>query len=224
MFKIIRNSMYFLIDFIIHIDVHLWEIINAFGNGSYAILFAIIFVETGLVIMPFLPGDSLLFAAGAFAARADIVLNIFVLRVVVFIAAIIWDTVNYEIGKYLGNKAFQKYPKIFKPKYLEKTESFYEKHGPMTIIYARFVPIVRTFVPFIAGVGKMHYFKFLSYNVIGGFIWTTLFLWIGYFFWNQPLVQTNFTLIIFAIIGISVLPMIIEWIKHKKTEKNLKSR
>lgn len=214
MIKAIRNSIYFLIDFIVHIDVHLWEIINAFGNGSYAILFAIIFVETGLVIMPFLPGDSLLFAAGAFAARDDIMLNIFVLWILVFLAAIIWDTVNYEIGKYLGKKAFQKYPKIFKPKYLEKTEKFYEKHGPMTIIYARFVPIVRTFAPFIAGVGKMHYFKFLSYNVVGGFVWTTLFLRVGYFFWNQPVIQKNFTLIIFAIIGISVLPMIIEWMKH----------
>jgi len=172
----IRDLILFIIDFIIHVDKHLGAIINEYGLLTYAILFCIVFVETGLVIMPFLPGDSLLFAAGAFAARPDIQLNVILLRGIIFAAAVIGDTVNYEIGKVLGKKAFEKYPKILKPKYLEKTENFYDKYGPMTIIYARFVPIVRTFAPFIAGVGKMRYVKFFSYNVIGGFVRSTLFL------------------------------------------------
>lgn len=174
--------------------------------------------------MPFLPGDSLLFAAGAFAARPDIILDIFVLWGLIFVAAVLGDTVNYEIGKYLGKKAFTKYPKILKPQYLEKTEKFYDKHGAMTIIYARFVPIVRTFAPFVAGVGKMKYLKFFSYNVVGGFVRSTLFLWVGYFFGNISFVQEYFSLIILAIIFISVLPMLIAWltqmIKNKKLSTN----
>jgi membrane-associated protein len=206
-------------DFIIHIDKHLGAIINEYGLLTYAILFCIVFVETGLVIMPFLPGDSLLFAAGAFAARPNIQLHIVVLRGIIFAAAVIGDTVNYEIGKFLGKKAFEKYPKILKPQYLEKTEKFYDKYGPMTIIYARFVPIVRTFAPFVAGVGKMRYVKFFSYNVIGGFVRSTLFLRIGYFFGNLEIIQRYFSLVILAIIGVSILPMIIGWIMEQRKQK-----
>ena len=215
----IRDLILFIIDFIIHVDKHLGAIINEYGLLTYAILFCIVFVETGLVIMPFLPGDSLLFAAGAFAARPDIQLNVILLRGIIFAAAVIGDTVNYEIGKVLGKKAFEKYPKILKPKYLEKTENFYDKYGPMTIIYARFVPIVRTFAPFIAGVGKMRYVKFFSYNVIGGFVRSTLFLWVGYFFGNLEVIQKYFSLVILAIIGVSILPMIIGWIMEQKKQK-----
>jgi membrane-associated protein len=175
---------------------------------TYALLFGIIFIETGIVIMPFLPWDSLLFAAGALAAISE-GLNVFLLWGLVFIAAVVGDTANYEIGKFLWKKAFAKYPKIFKPQYLEKTEAFYDKYGPLTIIYARFVPIVRTFAPFIAWVGKMKYRKFISYNVVGGLVRTSLFVWVGYFFGNLKFVQEYFSLIILAIILISVCPIII---------------
>ncbi|MDR2189683.1 MAG: DedA family protein [Candidatus Peribacteria bacterium] len=212
-----------LIDFVLHIDQHLELFITEYGILTYAILFGIIFIETGVVIMPFLPGDSLLFAAGALSAISD-GLHIVLLRAIVFVAAVLGDTVNYEIGHYLGKKAFTRYPKIFKPHYLAKTEAFYEKYGPMTIIYARFVPIVRTFAPFIAGVGKMSYKKFISYNIIGGFARTSLFLRIGYFFGNLAFVQKYFSLIILAIIFISVCPLLIgrgiEQIKQIKKKKN----
>jgi membrane-associated protein len=168
--------------------------------------------------MPFLPGDSMLFAAGALSAISS-GLNIFLLWGIVFIAAVLGDTVNYEIGHYLGKKAFTKYPKIFKPAYLEKTESFYDTYGPMTIIYARFVPIVRTFAPFIAGVGKMKYKKFISYNIVGGFARTSLFVWVGYFFGNLAFVQKYFSLIILAIIFISVCPILVGWIMGKMQER-----
>lgn len=214
MFNIIKT----IIDFILHIDQHLDFFVSEYGILTYAILFCIIFIETGIVIMPFLPGDSMLFAAGALSAISS-GLNIFLLRIIVFVAAVLGDTVNYEIGKYLGKQAFKKYPKIFKPAYLEKTENFYDKYGPMTIIYARFVPIVRTFAPFIAGVGKMKYKKFISYNVVGGFAWTSLFVRVGYFFGNLEFVQKYFSLIILAIIFISVCPIAIGWIMGKMKEK-----
>ena len=213
-----------MIEFIIHIDRHLDYFVTEYGVLTYAILFGIVFIETGVVIMPFLPGDSLLFAAGALAAISS-GLNVFFLRGLVFISAVIGDTVNYEIGRYLGKKAFTKYPKIFKPKYLEKTEHFYEKYGPMTIIYARFVPIVRTFAPFIAGVGKMRYKKFISYNVVGGFARTSLFVWIGYFFGNLPFVQKYFSSIILGIIFVSICPIIIGWAVEKwKSRKGGKEK
>jgi membrane-associated protein len=204
MFALIKT----LINFILHIDQHLNCFVTEYGILTYIILFGIIFIETGVVIMPFLPGDSLLFAAGALSAISE-GLQIFLLWGIVFLAAVVGDTVNYEIGKYLGKKAFKKYPKVFKPQYLQKTEAFYEKYGPMTIIYARFVPIVRTFAPFIAGVGKMTYKKFISYNIIGGFLWTSLFLRVGYFFGNLAVVQKYFSLIILVIILISVCPLVI---------------
>lgn len=203
-----------IIDFILHIDTHLDVFVTEYGGLTYAILFGIVFIETGIVIMPFLPWDSLLFAAGALSAISE-GLNIFLLWGLVFLAAILGDTANYEIGKYLWKKAFKKYPRIFKPQYLEKTEAFYDKYGPMTIIYARFVPIVRTFAPFIAGVGKMKYGKFISYNVVGGFAWTSLFVRVGYFFGNLEFVQKYFSLIILGIIAVSVLPMFIGWILQK---------
>lgn len=207
-----------LIDFILHIDTHLGELITQYGTLTYAILFVIIFVETGLVIMPFLPGDSLLFAGGAFAALGS--LNIFVLLVVLMAAAVLGDTANYWIGHFFGEKLIAN-PRIpIKKEHIEKTEKFFAKHGGKTIILARFVPIVRTFAPFVAGVGKMHYGNFISYNVIGGIAWVLLFTLAGFFFGNIPAVKHNFTLVIFAIILLSVAPMIFEFVKHKLAEKN----
>lgn len=217
MFSKIRDFILFVIDFILHIDQHLDFFVTEYGLLTYIILFWIVFIETWLVIMPFLPGDSLLFAAGAMTAISES-FNIFILRGLVFIAAVLGDTANYEIGKFLGKKAFKKYPKVFKPEYLEKTEDFYDKYGPMTIIYARFVPIVRTFAPFIAGVGKMKYKKFISYNIVGGFVWTSLFVRVGYFFGNLPIVQKYFSLIIIMIILISLIPILIGWLVNKKKE------
>lgn len=208
----------FLIDFILHLDVHLAEIIRDYGVWAYAILFLIIFVETGFVVMPFLPGDSLLFVAGAFAASHNnepAPFNIFYLVGLLFIAAFLGDTLNYAIGNYFGPKVFQKDYRFLKREYLEKTEAFYHKHGGKTIIFARFIPIIRTFAPFIAGVGSMRYPKFLIYNLVGGFLWVAGFLVAGYFFGNIPIVKKYFTLVIFGIIGISVLPPLIEFAKHK---------
>jgi membrane-associated protein len=212
----------YLIDFILHLDVHLTEIINNYGVWAYAILFLIIFVETGLVVMPFLPGDSLLFAAGAFAASQTIngqevpgPFNIFYLIGLLFIAAFLGDTLNYAIGNYFGPKVFQRDYRLLKREYLEKTEAFYHKHGGKTIIFARFIPIIRTFAPFIAGVGTMRYSKFLLYNLIGGFLWVVGFLIAGYLFGNIPAVKKNFTLVIFAIIILSVIPPLFEVAKQK---------
>jgi membrane-associated protein len=205
----------FLIDFIIHLDVHLGEIISTYGTLTYGILFLIIFAETGFVVTPFLPGDSLLFAAGAFAAIGS--LNIWLMIVLLIIAAILGDTINYWIGHFFGQKIVDN-PKIkfVNQDHIDKTEKFYKKHGGKTIILARFVPIVRTFAPFVAGVGKMNYSHFIWYNVTGGIIWVMLFSWTGYFFGNMPAVKHNFTLVIFAIIGISILPMLFEAWKAKR--------
>jgi membrane-associated protein len=201
------------IDLFLHLDQHLSQIISDYGTWTYIILFLIIFVETGVVVMPFLPGDSLLFAAGAFAATG--VLNVWVLLVLLFVAAFLGDTLNYTIGNYFGPKVFRRDYRFLKREYLLKTQAFYEKHGGKTIIFARFIPIIRTFAPFVAGVGTMKYSKFLSYNVIGGFIWVVGFVAAGFLFGNIPAVKKNFTLVIFAIILLSILPPVIELLKHK---------
>ena len=203
-----------LIDFIIHIDTHLDGIIRAYGGWTYLILFAIVFCETGLVVTPFLPGDSLLFAAGAFAARGS--LDPYTLSVLLIIAAIAGDTVNYWIGHALAPRLATGRIRFIKEKHLRRTHEFYERHGGKTIIIARFVPIVRTFAPFVAGVGAMHYTRFLVYNVVGALLWVLLFVWAGYFFGNIPAVEENFTLVIFAIIFLSVLPALVEFVRQRR--------
>ncbi|MGG5903127.1 MULTISPECIES: DedA family protein [Sphingobacterium] len=213
------DLIYSLIDFILHIDDHLVEIVNNYQTWTYLILFLIIFAETGLVVTPFLPGDSLLFAAGAIIAKPETNLNVFVMWGLLMVAGILGDMVNYHIGKYIGPKAFSGKYKFLKKEYLEKTEKFYEKYGGKTIIYARFVPIVRTFAPFVAGVGSMSYGKFASYNVIGAILWVTSFLFIGYFFGGLPIIKDNFTIVVFAIIFLSILPPIIEIVKEKFSKK-----
>ncbi|WP_210466622.1 MULTISPECIES: DedA family protein [Rufibacter] len=205
------------IDLFLHLDQHLSQIISDYGTWTYAILFLIIFVETGVVVMPFLPGDSLLFAAGAFAATG--VLNIWILLVLLFVAAFLGDTLNYLIGDYFGPKVFKRDYRFLKREYLLKTQAFYEKHGGKTIIFARFIPIIRTFAPFVAGVGTMKYSKFLSYNIIGGFLWVVGFTVAGFVFGNIPAVKKNFSLVIFGIILISIIPPIIEIVKQKLSPK-----
>jgi membrane-associated protein len=207
-----------LIDFILHIDQHLNDIIQSFGVWTYAILFAVIFAETGLVITPFLPGDSLLFAAGTFAALGS--LNVVILWLVLFAAAVLGDTVNYWIGNKIGPSVFERDIRFLKREYLEQTQEFYEKHGGKTIVLARFVPIVRTFAPFVAGVGSMSYGRFLTFNVFGAFLWTALFVFLGYFFGNIPIVKENFELAIIGIILLSVMPMVYEWLKHRGNGKS----
>jgi len=204
----------YLIDFILHIDVHLSELIRDYGAQTYAILFAIIFVETGLVIMPLLPGDSLLFAAGAFTAKGDF--DLLLLGTLLSVAAILGDSLNYAIGHYLGPKVFTRNYRWLNPQHLRRTEAFFERHGGKTIIMARFVPIVRTFAPFVAGVGAMPYPRFLLFNVVGGLLWIWSFLLLGYFFGNLPIVKKNFTLVVFAIIAISLLPIVIEFIRARR--------
>jgi len=206
-----------IIDFILNIDKHLVSIVNTYQSWSYLIVFIIIFAETGFVVTPFLPGDSLLFTIGALSAHGGF--NIFIAFILLVLAAILGDAANYFIGYKLGRRAFRG-KHIFKKEYLEKTERFYEKHGGKTIILARFVPIVRTFAPFVAGVGKMSYLEFFSYNTIGGLLWVTLFLFLGFFFGNLPIVEKNFSLVILAIIVLSILPGVYHFIK----EKNSKSK
>lgn len=201
------------IDVLLHLDIYLPLVIQNFGNWTYLILFAIIFCETGLVILPILPGDSLLFAIGTFCARGS--LDLAKTLTILSAAAIFGDTVNYAIGHYMGPKVFHyKDSRIFRKEYLQKTHEFYEKYGGKTIVIARFVPIVRTFAPFVAGVGAMSYLKFLSYNVAGAVLWVFVVTSAGYYFGNIPVVKNNFTLVIFAIIIISILPGVIEYIKH----------
>lgn len=202
-----------VIDFFLHLDVHLGSIIATYQNWTYLILFLIIFAETGLVIAPILPGDSLLFAAGAFAGLGN--LNVFALYILFCTAAILGDTVNYWIGSYIGERIFKPDAKILKTEYLERTHQFYEKHGGKAIILARYVPIMRTMVPFVAGVGKMNYKRFALYNITGGIAWVMLFTSLGYFFGNIPAVEENFTLAILGIIFISILPGIIEFTRHR---------
>jgi membrane-associated protein len=206
----------FLIDLFLHLDEHLSAIIQSYGTWTYFLLFLVIFMETGFVVTPFLPGDSLLFAAGTFASPAlGSPLNIWVVWALLCIAAIVGDTVNYWIGHFIGPRAFSGEIRFLKKQYLDRTHAFFERHGGKTIILARFVPIIRTFAPFVAGVGEMGYGKFISYNVIGGIAWVTLFTWGGYFFGNLPFVKNNFSLVVLAIIFISVLPAVIEIIKER---------
>jgi membrane-associated protein len=205
-----------LIDFILHIDQHLVEIVSNYKTWTYLILFLIIFAETGLVVTPFLPGDSLLFAAGAIIAKPESNMNIVLTCLLLIIAAILGDLVNYHIGKYFGPKAFSGKFKFLKKEYLERTQEFYNKHGGKTIIYARFIPIIRTFAPFVAGIGTMSYLRFATYNVVGAIAWVTSFLFLGFFFGGLPVVKDNFTYIIFGIIVVSILPPIIEVIRERR--------
>ncbi len=200
-----------IISFILHLDGHLAALVASYGTWVYGFLFLIIFLETGLVITPFLPGDSLLFVAGAMAAVGDF--NIWLLLIILSVAAILGDTVNYAMGKYFGEKVFSKF---IKKEHLEKTQNFFDKYGKKTIILARFVPIIRTFAPFVAGVGKMHYFTFLSFNIIGALVWVSLFTLSGFFFGNLPIVKENLGFIILGIIFVSLLPILFEYLKHKK--------
>ncbi|KAF0131402.1 MAG: hypothetical protein FD155_1066 [Bacteroidetes bacterium] len=205
----------YIIDFIIHIDKHLFEIVSQYQFWTYLILFIIIFCETGLVVTPFLPGDSLLFAAGAIAAMEGNPLNIFVLVLVLIVAAIIGDSINYEIGKLLGHKVYERDYRFIKKEHLLKTHEFYEKHGGKTIIIARFMPIIRTFAPFVAGVGEMSFKRFVSFNIVGGVLWVVAFSFAGYFFGNIPVVKQNFTIVVFSIIFISLLPMVYAFVQAK---------
>ncbi|MDF2879808.1 MAG: dedA [Clostridiaceae bacterium] len=204
-----------LIDFILHLDKYLSMIITAYGTWTYALLFMIVFLETGLVITPFLPGDSIIFASGAFAAIGS--MNLFSLYILFLAAAILGDTANYTIGKKIGIKAFEKDIKFLNKEYLNKAHSFYEKHGAITIVIARFIPIIRTFAPFVAGIGEMHYTKFISYNMVGGIAWVSLFLFGGYYFGNFPFIQSHFTYVLVAIIFVSLIPAVVGIIKERKS-------
>jgi membrane-associated protein len=206
--------MYQLIDLILHIDQHLLNWIGILGPWMYVLMFLIIFCETGLVVTPFLPGDSLLFALGALAALDD-GLNVYILLASLTIAGIIGDTVNYHIGKKVGPKVFDSGNRFFKKEYLYQTQAFYERWGAFTIVAARFAPIVRTFAPFIAGIGAMDYKKFISYNIIGAIAWVFIFILAGYFFGNLPVVKRNFHIVIFGVIFVSLLPMLIPWVKSR---------
>lgn len=208
-----------LLDLFLHLDEYLANIITNYGAWTYGILFVVIFIETGLVVMPFLPGDSLLFAAGTFAALGS--LNVWGLIGLLCIAAVGGDAVNYSIGHYLGERAYN--IKWIKKEYLEKTHAFFEKHGGKAIFLARFVPIVRTFAPFVAGIGKMSYAYFATYNIVGGVSWVALFTLLGYFFGNIPFVKKNFEFVIIAIILISVVPMFVEWWKARREAKAVKA-
>jgi membrane-associated protein len=209
------GPLHSILDFFLHLDQHLSQVISQYGAGTHLILFLIVFCETGLVVTPFLPGDSLLFAAGTFAALGALDLRL--VMVLLIIAAIVGDTVNYWIGAYVGPRAFGGNVKFLKQEYLERTHAFYEKHGGKTIILARFVPIIRTFAPFVAGVGAMSYPRFITYNVIGALLWVGLFVLGGYFFGNIPTVRDNFTLVILAIIAISVLPIVVEAARARRS-------
>jgi len=204
------------LDMLLHMDEYMAQIINQFGTLTYALLFVVIFIETGLVVTPFLPGDSLLFAAGTFAALGD--LNPFYLFGLLAVAAVLGDTVNYWIGHRVGERAYN--TKWIKREYLDRTHAFFQKHGGKTIFLARFVPIVRTFAPFVAGMGEMSYGYFISYNVFGGIIWVALFVFLGYFFGNIPFVRNNFEMVIIGIVLVSVLPAVFEWWKAKQEAKH----
>ena len=207
-----------LIDFVLHIDQHLIELTQTYGLWIYAILFLIVFCETGLVVTPFLPGASLLFAAGAVAALGG--MNVHMAAALLLAAAVIGDAANFAIGKYFGEKLFAKPDsRVFKREYLDKTHAFYEKYGGKTIILARFVPIVRTFAPFVAGMGNMHYGRFIRYNIIGALMWVGLLTYAGYFFGELPVVKNNFGLVVIGIIVVSVLPMAVEIAKAKWGKK-----
>ena len=206
------------IELFLHLDKSLSTVIQTYGSTTYIILFLVILCETGLVVLPFLPGDSLLFAAGAFAAKGDI--NIATLFMILCVAAILGDSINYEVGRLIGPRIAQREKSRYVNKeHIAKTHQFYEKFGAKTIIIARFIPIIRTFAPFVAGLGTMSYKKFLQYNVIGGVAWVAICLFAGYLFGNIPLVKQNFTAVIFAIIIVSILPAVIEYIRHRSITK-----
>jgi membrane-associated protein len=204
------------IDLFLHLDRHLADITQAYGGWTYAILFLIIFCETGLVVTPFLPGDSLLFAAGSLATLGG--LRPGVLVVLLIIAAVAGDTVNYHVGQYIGPRAFSGRVRFLRQEHLERTRQFYARHGAKTIVLARFIPIIRTFAPFVAGVGIMDYRRFLAYNVAGGVVWVLLFVYAGYFFGNIPAVKQNFTLVILAIIALSFVPVVTEVMRGRRAE------
>ena len=208
-----------VIDFVLHIDDHLLSLVATYGLWTYAILFLIVFAETGFVVTPFLPGDSLLFAAGALAATG--VLNPIILFILLFVAAVLGDSVNYSAGSYFGIRVFKEDARIFRLDYLRKTEQFFEKYGGKTIVIARFVPIVRTYAPFVAGASSMNYSRFVFYNVAGGAFWVGFFIIIGYLFGNLPIVRENFSLTVLLIIGASLVPIFIEFFKNKRRKKNL---
>lgn len=203
-----------LIDFILHIDVHLADIIGRYGTWTYAILMLIVFCETGLVVTPLLPGDSLLFAAGTFAALGS--LNPGLLALLLFAAVIAGDNVNYWIGRWVGPRAFSGELRFFRREYLDRTQAFFIRHGGKTVVLARFIPIVRTFTPFVAGVGAMTYPRFLAYSLFGAALWVNLFVWAGYFFGNLPFVRENFTVVVLVIIFLSVLPILIGVIRDRR--------
>lgn len=209
------SQLKFIIDLFLHIDKNLALVISQFGGWSYALLFFTIFMETGFVVTPFLPGDSLLFAAGALTASMG-VFDIKLLWILMVGAAFLGDTVNYWIGHFIGPRAFQSKSRFLKKEYLDKAQAFYDKHGGIAIVLARFVPIVRTFAPFVAGVGKMHYARFLSFNAIGGLLWVSIMLLSGYFFGNIPFIKSNFHYVVVVIILISVVPIGIEWLKSRR--------
>ena len=206
------------IELFLHLDKSLSSVIQTYGSTTYIILFLVILCETGLVVLPFLPGDSLLFAAGAFAAKGDI--NIATLFMILCVAAILGDSINYEVGRIIGPRIAQREKSRYVNKeHIAKTHQFYEKYGAKTIIIARFIPIIRTIAPFVAGLGAMSYKKFLQYNVIGGIAWVAICLFAGYLFGNIPLVKQNFTMVILAIISVSILPAVIEYIRHRSISK-----
>jgi membrane-associated protein len=208
-----------MIDFVLHIDTHLAEIVTTYNIWTYLILFAIVFAETGLVVTPFLPGDSLLFAAGAIAALPGNPLSPALLVLIIMVAVFSGDNTNYFVGRFLGDTVYSKNYKLIKREYLDDTHKFYEKHGGITIIIARFMPIVRTFAPFVAGVGKMKYIKYLSFSIVGSIIWVNAFIWAGYFFGNIPFVRKNFSMVVLLIILISVMPPIYAALKSKFSKK-----
>jgi membrane-associated protein len=216
------DLFHFLIDFVIHIDRHLLEIVTNYQSWTYAILFAIIFCETGLVVTPILPGDSLLFAAGAVAAMEGNPINIYALVLLMMLAAFMGDNTNYFIGKFLGLKVYEKNYKLIKRKYLDDTHAFYEKHGGKTLIIARFMPIIRTFAPFVAGVGKMTYRRFIIFCIVGNIMWVNLFSFAGFYFGNIPAVKRNFSLVVFAIIFISFLPPLYTFAKQVIKSRNMR--
>ena len=207
------------VDIFLHLDKHLTDVVNEYHTTTYLILFAIIFAETGLVVIPFLPGDSLLFMAGSLAALPNTELNLGYLAVLLFVAAFLGDTVNYGVGKAIGQRAFSGNVRFLKPEYLKQTQDFFAKYGGKTIILARFVPIVRTFAPFVAGVGTMAYRTFISFNVIGALLWVGIGLGAGYLFGNIPIVKHNFSLVVIAIVLISVLPIGFEMLKARRERK-----
>jgi len=213
------ETLKYALDLVLHLNKHLDVLVGNYGAWVYAILFLIVFCETGLVVTPFLPGDSLLFAAGAIAAGGR--LNIFALMVLLFVAAVLGDTVNYWIGDRAGHKLVLRFPRLIRQKYLDRTHEFFERYGGKTIIIARFVPIVRTFAPFVAGVGEMSYSRFMSFNVIGAFLWVVLLMPAGYFFANVPFVKENFSMVILAIIILSILPGVFEVWRERRRLRQL---